>query len=172
LSVLSRKADPLNNADWVLVGGPSYHRGPNVGYQLPFCSSRPGRSQCRRDDLNVVGRFSLSTEHFMALLFISVPAWVLLGVPAYHRASCSLDECCGAMTYSWGSHGPCRHSCLFTPANFGVGVGSLRRPNFPSPDASSCALVFFFLFDRRILHRRSFFVWLSSDQWAWSRSIL
>ena len=91
LSVLSRKADPLNNADWVLVGGPSYHRGPNVGYQLPFCSSGTGRSQCRRDDLNVVGRFSLSTEHFMALLFISVPAWVLLGVPAYHRASCSLD---------------------------------------------------------------------------------
>jgi len=89
VSVLSRKADPLNNADWVLVGGPSYHRGPNVGYHCPSVHQERGRSQCRRDDLNVVGRFSLSTEHFMALLFISVPAWVLVGVPAYHRASCS-----------------------------------------------------------------------------------
>jgi len=36
------------------------------------------------------------------------------------------------MTYSWGSHGPCRHSCLFTPANFGVGCWFfLRHPNFP-----------------------------------------
>jgi len=35
------------------------------------------------------------------------------------------------MTYSWGSHGPCRHSCLFTPANLEWMLVLLRHPNFP-----------------------------------------
>jgi len=34
------------------------------------------------------------------------------------------------MTYSWGSYGPGRHSCLFTPANLEWVLVLLRRPNF------------------------------------------
>jgi len=63
----------------------------------------------------------------------NVPLWDL--VPQWDLGIFSLF---GIMARILGWFLPCRHSCLFTPANFGVGCWFfLRHPNFPFSDAGA-----------------------------------